>query len=133
MKLAPTSKVSIFTSDDAQSTGIVAETREGKVGFALKNKNLSAFISMLLEQSQKVAAAKIATTTPQPSQRRTMTVRPVLSSGVGISKGRTESERILLVELGNMTLAFWIDEATLRGAYNDLGRASKLDDPQRPH
>ena len=128
MEFALAKQLKLFTSNDGQATGILAETKGGKVSFALKNKELSGFISLLLEQSEKVAKAKIASTIPSGrSGRQAMTLSPVQSSGVGIGKGRTESERVLQVEVGNLTLAFWVDASVLRGLCKDVERLNELD------
>jgi hypothetical protein len=131
MKIPLATRIDITTADDAESSAIFVQTKDKKIAFGLKNKELSRLVALLLEQSQKVAIAK--NTEPRKPGRKTITLNPVQSSAVGIGKGRTESERVLQVEIGNLTLAFWTDASTLHGLCNDLLDMSDLDSPQRPH
>src|SRR5262245_66098988 len=133
MKVPLATKIDISTSDDAESTAIVAETKAGKVAFAIKNKQLSNLMAVLLEQSQKVAVEKLAIAVPQESQRMTIAICPVQLSGVGIGKGRTESERVLHVEVGNLTLAFWVGASAIHELCGDLPQLDELESPRRPH
>jgi hypothetical protein len=133
-KIPLATQVDVATSDDGQSTALRFRSKDGTFLIGLKNKELSRLAALLLEQSQKVAIAKIATT--QASQRRqktALTLHPIQSSGVGIAKGRTGSQRTLSVEIGNLTLAFWVDTSVINGLCDDLRRVSELLDPQKPH
>jgi hypothetical protein len=131
MKTPLATKIDIHTSDDAQSTAIVVYTKDQKMAFGLKNRELSNLVAFFLKQSQKVAIAKNAK--PRIPGRKTMTLDPVQASEIGIGRGRTESERTLLVEVGNLTLCFWLDASALHGLCDDLRNLFGLDSPQRPH
>jgi len=58
MKIPLATRIDITTADDAESSAIFVQTKNKKIAFGLKNKELSRIVALLLEQSQKVAIAK---------------------------------------------------------------------------
>jgi hypothetical protein len=134
-KFALASGVDIKTANDAQSSIIAFKTKDGIVGVGLKNKELSRLAALLLERSQKFAVAKSegALEARLPSGRTALTLHPLRCSAVGAGRGRTKDEVILAVEIGNLTLSFAADKATLQGLCHTLERLDQLDRPHRPN
>ena len=126
-------RVDLQTTDDAQQTILRFHTAAGEIAVGLANKELSNLVALLLQQSEKVAIAKIAQTSPRDRERRfSLTGRPVELSGVAIAKGRTDKEATLLIEVGNMSLMFWTDKALLQGLCGELQSTMEaFDPPQR--
>jgi len=126
--------VTITTSDDGQATAFRFRTKDGVISFGLKNKELSRLASLILQQSEKVAVDKIANAEPgETRERGAVTLQPVLSSALGIGKGRTDSESTLWIEVGNLSLAFWVDKSAVQGLCREFSRVDELLDLQRPH
>lgn len=136
-QFAPATKVDVITSDDAQTSGIIAQTKDGVVGFAVKSKELSKLAALLIEQSQKVAVHQVSQQAKggaPTSGRATLTLHPIRASKVGIGPGRTDAEMMLLVEVGNMSLCFALGTAALHGMCEDLHRRMEgLSKPRRPN
>lgn len=128
-------QITVQTSNDAQSSIIAFKTADGVVGVGLKNKELSKLAALLLEQSEEVAVRKLADPTFSPTPRRSSLTLPIIrSSGLGIAPGRTDDTRTLLVEVGNLTLAFEIGASVLDDTYEDLHSNMKaLSKPKRPN
>jgi len=126
-------QVAIVTADDSESSVLRFNTNDGDVNIALENKELSKLVMLLLGQSEKVGLAKMAQTEEKKSQT-SATVHPIQASAVGIGRGRTESENVLFVQVGNLNLAFWTSAISIQQMCGDLGSlANVLDKPQRPN
>lgn len=122
-------KVVVGTSDDAQSSFLQFETVDGPIKVGLRNFELSKLVSLLIGQSEKVALSQLQINPSPDGEIAINTVTPIQASAVGIGKGRTETERVLMVMVGNMKLAFWTDKETI----SQLSARADSPDLGEPH
>jgi hypothetical protein len=107
--MVPMAKVvQITTANDAASSAIRFNTAVGDIDIVLANNELLRLISLLLEQSEKVAGDRSKETPAHRREQTAVTTSPIQCSQVGVGRGRKDGETSLFVHVGNLRLAFWV-------------------------
>lgn len=95
---------------DADNTAVVFKAGEHTNGAILSNDALSAFAGSLLNSAIKHSEAQ----NPRLEDGEQITAIPIPVVGLAVTPGRAETEAILTLRCGNLTLAFAAEAAMIR-------------------
>lgn len=109
--------VSVEFSTDGEFIGMTFATKNAPVRISFPKKNLGDMIAHLVNVAEREASEKV---TKLPSGEITTT--PISAVALGIARGRSESEALLSIRTGPMTLTFSVDLSTLAGTCEEFQR-----------
>ena len=114
---------------DADSTAVVFRAGEHASGAVLSNEDLSRFAGTILRSAIEYAR----TQSPLAEDGEQITAVPIPVNALGVSAGRVETEAILTLRCGNLTLTFAVEAAMLHGMCTSLVPALRQLDPPSSH
>ena len=110
------------TSPDGETILLaITDVNNRKLVVRLKDGDLGKMVTFLLAAAEDAAARQ---RNPQPDQRP-VPVKPLVADYIGVGRGRSESEAVLGVRVGPMTLSFVVPLATLLATCSDLRLLTK--------
>jgi hypothetical protein len=112
----------IETTED-KNTALIFEFFDGNIeGIVVPEEFYSAFATRILKETQKFAKVGVV----KPTGSETVQVDPIQVPSIGVGKGRTESEAILAIDVGNLKLAFAVDLSVLAGICMGLSKMTRI-------
>jgi len=114
--------VQVEPSEDGKLVALFFKTRSGPKGVALAGQELSRLASLLIKTSQQVAASNTPDT---PASEVTAT--PIDVSYFGVAKGRSDTEAILSLVVGNLTMTYAVELSTLLSALRTLEQITAVE------
>ena len=130
MQSAPVStSVAVTVSEDGNYIGMTFNTKGEPVNIAFPAQNLGHMIAHLIGVAESEAGRKV---TKFPKGE--ITSVPIAVAGLGVALGRSETEALLSIRTGPMTLTFAVDLPTLLGMCENLRRITrKTEQPPTKH
>ncbi len=121
MQSAPVStSVAVTASQDGNFVCMTFSTKGEPVSIAIPAQNLGHMIAHLIGVSESEAGRKV---TKFPKGK--ITSVPIAVAGLGVGQGRSETEALLSIQTGPMTLTFAVDLPTLLGMCGGLQRMTR--------
>ena len=106
-----------------KKTALIFEFFDGEIeGIVVPEEFYSAFATRILKEAQKFAVIGVA----MPTGSETVRVDPIQVPSIGIGKGRTDSEAILGMDVGNLKLAFAVELSALAGLCMGLSKMTRI-------
>lgn len=109
--------VSVAASEDGNFVSMIFKTKDKPVSIAFPAQNLGHMIAHLIGVAEREAGRKV-TRFPKGD----VTSVPIAVAGLGVTRGRSETEALLSIRTGPMTLVFAVDLSTLLGTCENLQR-----------
>lgn len=109
--------VTAIVSEDGNHIGMTFKTYGEPIRIAFPAQNLGHMIAHLIGVAESEAGRKV---TKLPKGE--VTSVPIAVAGLGVSPGRSETEALLSIRTGPMTLTFAVDLSTLLGTCENLQR-----------
>ena len=130
MQSAPVStSVAVTVSKDGNYIGMTFGTKGDPVNIAFPAQNIGHMIAHLIGVVEGEAAKRV-TRFPKGE----VTSVPIAVAGLGVARGRSETEALLTIRTGPMTLTFAVDLPTLIGMCENLRRMTrKTGKPRTSH
>ena len=121
--------VAVTVSEDGNFVGMTFKTKDEPVSIAFPAQNLGHMIAHLIGVAESEAGRKV---TKFPKGE--ITSVPIAVAGLGVTQGRSETEALLSIHTGPMTLTFAVDLSTLLGVCENLQRMThKTGKPTTSH
>ncbi len=121
--------VVVAVSEDGNHIGMTFGTKGEPVKIAFPAQDLGHMIARLIGVAEGEAAKKV-TRLPKGE----VTSVPIAVAGLGVAQGRSETEALLSIYTGPMTLTFAVDLSTLSGMCENLRRMTrKTEQPPTRH
>lgn len=121
--------VAVTVSEDGNYIGMTFGTKGEPVEIAFPAQNIGHMIAHLIKVVEGEAAKKV-TRFPKGE----VTSVPIAVAGLGVALGRSETEALLSIRTGPMTLTFAVDLSTLLGMCENLRRMTrKTEQPPTSH
>jgi len=113
---------------DDEHVAIIFTAGPEKMGVALTNEMLSPFVGRIIQEAVRFGQ----TQSPRTEDRETIYANPIPVSAMAVARGRTETEAMLTIRFGNLTLSFAVEASMLHGICTDILPALRPVAPQRP-
>lgn len=121
--------VTVQFSNDNQFVAMTFATKNMPVNITFPKANLGDMITRLINVAEKEATEKV---TRLPNGE--ISTIPISVAALGISRGRNDSEALLSIRTGPMTLTFSVDLSALLGTCEKLQRmTTKIPGPKTAH
>ena len=114
------SGVAITASEDGKFVVMTFSTKGEPVSIAIPAQNIGHMIAHLIGVAESEAGIR-ATKVPKGE----ITSVPIAVASLGVAQGRSETEALLAIHTGPMTLTFAVDLPTLLGMCGDLQRMTR--------
>ena len=108
---------------EGKETAFIFQFEDDSVeGISIPKEIYSAFATRILKEAQKFAVeGKV-----KPTGSEVVKVDPIQVPSISIGRGRTESEAILAMDIGNLQLAFAVELNALAGLCMGLAKMTKI-------
>ncbi len=112
--------VVVTVSEDGNYVGMTFGTMGEPVKISFPAQNIGHMIARLIGVTEGEAAKSVTT-----FSRGEVTSVPISVAGLGVARGRSETEALLSIRTGPMTLTFAVDLPTLHGMCENLRRMTR--------
>ncbi len=122
-------RVAADVSEDGNLVRLCFETADGPINVAFPAQNLGQMIGHLANVGEKIAGEHQT----KIQEQETVNVLPIPVAALGVGQGRADTEAILSLRTGPMTLAFAVDLSTLSGMCERLNKITVKHAPRKPN
>ena len=120
----------IRSQENEQVTGVAFKMKDGDIiGALIKNEDLGRLAALILIEAQRFAATHLR----ESKSEETLTAVPIPVEALGVGQGRTRTEGLLVVHLGNLSLTFAVELSTLHEMCELLSETTETTEKPRPN
>lgn len=119
----------VLTKPESDIIGLLFRTNgtEEQVGVGLPTKEASSLVSLLLKH-----AAEYTDKSQSEIAQNEFTAIPVMASHMGVGRGRSESEALIVLKVGMLDLTFAVELSMLTGICADLKNMTREKNQTKP-
>ena len=110
-------------------TAIVFKVDGTPIGAVVKNDDLSRLTERIIQEAAKHAAKKAA----RIEQGESITANPIPVSSIALGHGRSDTEALLAMRFGNLTLTFAVELSNIRNMCTRVLQATKEGPSRKPN
>jgi hypothetical protein len=114
---------------DDSHTAVVFAAGQEKIGVVLGNDDLSRYASRIIQEAVKESQRR----SPSFEEGEAISANPIPVQGMSLVPGRVETEAMLTLLVGNLTLTFALDVSMMHDICTDLLAKTGLVRPPGSH